>query len=131
MVLLVMVALAMLSLSSVELRAARSGDAQGVAQSNARMALMVALGELQKEMGPDQRISVNANVMAADSSGTKPTSASFDARTNDSEFSAPYTMAVYDAWDTWLSENEIKQTYSNNRQTRFRKLLGRVDKLIT
>ncbi len=123
MVLLVMVALAMLSLSSVELRAARSGDAQGVARANARMALMVALGELQKEMGPDQRISVNANVMAADSSGTKPTSASFDARTNDSEFSAPYTMAVYDAWDTWLSENEIKQTYSNNRQTRFRKLL--------
>ena len=60
MVLLVMVALSMLSLSTVELRQSRNADAQLEAQANARLALMIALGELQKNMGPDQRVSVEA-----------------------------------------------------------------------
>ena len=51
MVLLVMIALAMLSLSTVELRSARQGDAVAEAQANARMALMMAIGELQQYAG--------------------------------------------------------------------------------
>ncbi len=61
MVLLVMIALAMLSLSTIELRASQNGRAIAEAQANARMALMIAIGELQKQMGPDQRISVTAD----------------------------------------------------------------------
>ena len=70
MVLLVLVALAMLTLGTVELRSMRSDSAQAEARANARMALMLAIGELQKEMGPDQRISARAGVFDADSEST-------------------------------------------------------------
>ena len=62
MVLLVMVALAMLSLSTIELRASRQGDAMAEARANARLALMMAIGELQKEAGPDQRITATGGI---------------------------------------------------------------------
>jgi len=64
MVLLVMIALAMLSLSTLELRSARHSDARLEAQANARMALMLAIGQLQEQMGPDTRVSANASVAA-------------------------------------------------------------------
>lgn len=61
MVLLVLVALAMLSLSTVETRASKNSSAQAKAQANARLALMFAIGDLQKQLGPDQRISTTAD----------------------------------------------------------------------
>ena len=64
MVLLVMMALAMLSLSTIELRASKNGRAMAEAQANARLALMMAIAELQRTMGPDQRISARAETMA-------------------------------------------------------------------
>lgn len=66
MVLLVLVALAMLSLSTIELRASRNGNDMAQAQANARLGLMVALGELQKSMGPDQRVSAPAQLVHQD-----------------------------------------------------------------
>jgi Tfp pilus assembly protein PilX len=69
MVLLVLVALAMLSLSTLELKTARQDRAIADAQSNARMALMLAIGELQKTAGPDQRITAGAGLMDTDKSG--------------------------------------------------------------
>jgi hypothetical protein len=63
MVLLVMIALAMLSLSSITLREQRHSGAQDEAKANARMALMIALGELQSQLGPDQRISAPASIL--------------------------------------------------------------------
>ncbi len=66
MVLLVMVALAMLSLSSIEMRAARNGDAQELAKANARLAMMFALGELQKQAGPDQRVTATGGIIDED-----------------------------------------------------------------
>ena len=50
MVLLTLVAIAMLSLSTIEQRSSGGGanDADRMARANARMALMMALGELQK-----------------------------------------------------------------------------------
>ena len=67
MVLLVMIALAMLSLSTIELRSVRQDDAMRTAQANARMALMMAIGELQKAAGPDQRVTATASVMGSSS----------------------------------------------------------------
>ncbi|MFC4991472.1 pilus assembly PilX family protein [Rubritalea tangerina] len=63
MALLVMVAVGMLSLSTMEQR--RSGVAryQMEAQANARMALSVALGELQKSVGQDQRVTARGEIV--------------------------------------------------------------------
>ena len=94
MVLLVMVALAMLALSTLETRSARHGDAQAEARANARLALMMALGELQKSAGPDQRITTNAAV--------------FDTRTSGGSAGIPHPhyLGVLDSWDTFLNERK-------------------------
>ncbi len=63
MVLLSLIAVGLLSLSSVVLRSSGSSDAQMVAMANARMALQIAIGELQKNVGPDTRITANASIM--------------------------------------------------------------------
>ena len=65
MVLLTLVAIAMLSLSTIEQRSSGGGanDADRMARANARMALMMALGELQKAAGLDQRVSATASIL--------------------------------------------------------------------
>lgn len=63
MILLVVVAVGLLTLSTLSLRSAGQGKSMSVARSNARLALMLALGELQKTAGPDQRITARADVI--------------------------------------------------------------------
>jgi hypothetical protein len=63
MALLVVVVLGMLSLNTVENRAARNDKYQMEAQANARMALMVALGMLQSEAGRDQVVSFRSEIL--------------------------------------------------------------------
>ena len=69
MVLLTLVAIAMLSLSTIEQRSSGGGanEADRMARANARMALMMALGELQKAAGPDQRVSATASILGSHS----------------------------------------------------------------
>jgi hypothetical protein len=62
MVLLAVLAVGMLTLSSVELRNSGSGSAMARAKANARIGMMIALGEIQKHLGPDQRVSADARV---------------------------------------------------------------------
>ena len=62
MSMLMFLALAMLSISSVETRQSGANTALSQAQANARMALMIAIGELQKNAGPDQRVSARADI---------------------------------------------------------------------
>ena len=64
MVLLTVVAVGLLSLSSITLRSAGQGSAVATARANARLAMMLAIGELQRTMGPDQRVSVPADSLA-------------------------------------------------------------------
>ncbi|MES2981524.1 MAG: hypothetical protein V4727_04345 [Verrucomicrobiota bacterium] len=66
MILLVIIALGSLSLSTVNLRNSSHQSARAVAEANARMALMIAVGELQKAMGPDQRVSARALTLSQD-----------------------------------------------------------------
>ena len=80
MVLLGLVAIGLLSLSSIALRTSTQESAQMQARANARMALMIAIGELQEQLGPDQRISANASIYS------------------DSTVAHPHWLGVWDAW---------------------------------
>lgn len=62
MVLLTILSVGLLTLSTVSLRASTQGEAMQIARSNARMALMLAIGQLQKNAGPDQRITAPASI---------------------------------------------------------------------
>ncbi len=63
MVLLTILAVALLSLSSVSLRTTQISQAKRVAQSNARLALMMAIGELQRTAGDDRRVTADASIL--------------------------------------------------------------------
>ena len=63
LLLLTLVAVAFLSLSALTVRTARDDWAREEARANARLGLMIAFGELQREMGPDRRISASASIL--------------------------------------------------------------------
>ncbi len=89
MTLLVMVALAMLGLATLENRSSNASSAQAEAQANARLALMMAIGELQKQLGPDQRVSTTADQLEKPGSEGQETAAAMGSR---------YWTGVYDSW---------------------------------
>ena len=62
MVLLTVLAVGLLTLSTISLRASSQGEAMQIARSNARMGLILAIGQLQKSAGPDQRITAPARI---------------------------------------------------------------------
>lgn len=90
MILLSILAVGLLGLSSIVLRSSSRGDTQAEARANARMALMMAIGELQQELGPDSRIS-----------------APHDAGTTTG--GQPRWTAVYDAWK-WNEDPSTPET---------------------
>lgn len=64
MILLTIIAVGLLTLSSITLRASGQGDSMQTARANAKMALMLAISQLQEATGPDQRITVLADQRA-------------------------------------------------------------------
>ncbi len=64
MILLTIIAVGLLSLSAISLRSSSGGEASARAFANARLAVMLALGELQKETGDDRRITANASILS-------------------------------------------------------------------
>jgi type II secretory pathway pseudopilin PulG len=93
MVLLAIITIGTLSLSAVTLRSGYHEQAQMQAQANARMALMIAIGELQKQVGPDQRITANSSIL---STGTVPN---------------PNWTGV---WDSWIAGDLTKAPVGAN-----------------
>lgn len=65
MILITVVAVGLLTLSSISLRASSRSSAMAEARANARLAMLHALGELQSAMGPDSRVSAPANIAVA------------------------------------------------------------------
>lgn len=66
MVLLLLLCVSLLSLSTISLKQTNQRDSMLEAQANARMALMMAIGELQEALGPDRRITGRAEMIARD-----------------------------------------------------------------
>lgn len=108
MTLLVLIALSMLSLSTITMRNSAGLAADAEAKANARLALMIAIGELQRQMGPDKRISARAEIL-----DSNPSTSDIDGVAN------PHYLGVWDSWDTWLTDKKgslsIQDTYKRGR----------------
>ena len=63
--LLALIAIGMLSLSTVEVRKGLAGQDQAIAKANARLAMMEAIGQLQRHLGPDQRVSAASSLVGS------------------------------------------------------------------
>ena len=100
MVLLTVVAVGLLGLSAISLRTSGQSQAKAVAQANARMALVLALGELQKSVGPDQRITAPSGILDSD-----PDTAAEDGVSN------PHLTGVWNARD---ATKESLDSYNSN-----------------
>ena len=98
MVLLTLLAVGLLSLSGVALRSATAGEAMVEARANARLALMLALNELQKAAGDDRRITVDGSFID-------------DAK-------HPYAVGIWKSWSPKLADNPTAGTpdYSKKSQ---------------
>lgn len=66
MVLLTVIAVGLLSLGAVSLRGSAGAEARALADANARMAVLLAIGELQKAAGDDRRITADAAIRGDD-----------------------------------------------------------------
>lgn len=60
--LLTLVAVAFLSIATVQVRNSRGDRFEEEARANARLAMMIAIGELQRETGPDQRVTATSSL---------------------------------------------------------------------
>ena len=116
MSLLMLIALAMLSVSSLESRTSGINKPMLQAQANARLALLLAMEELQGAAGPDQRITATASIKDTNTAqphllgvwkSFKQPNSSTDPITYDAQKNSDFVQ--------WLSstttDNKIDQTY--------------------
>jgi len=117
MAVLVLIGVTLYSLSAVATKSADIAKARTEAQANAKAALMLAIGELQKNTGPDTRVTAPADII------TDPANPDDNTR----------TLKVIGAWKSWEGLNHdpdedgrpitpdytIKEISSNSTNARF------------
>ncbi len=127
MVLLALLSVGLLTMASSQTRISQKGLYAVEARAQARLALEIAIGKLQCELGPDQRVSANSGIL-----DTSVNSESIDG------VASPYILGVWNSWDTWMnrpspSQNlSLADTYTKGRQNMFRSWLisdSRMDSL--
>lgn len=101
MVLLVVIAVGLLTLGTISLRRTSTDAAQLVARSNARLSVMMAIGELQKNLGDDRRVTADASI--------------FDNAAN------PHALGVWKSWSPKLADNPLAAAprYATEKENRF------------
>ena len=108
LVLLTLIGIGLLSLSSLSLRASTQSRALSEARGNARMAMMIALGELQKSLGPDKAITATSEILT----GSNPASASVG---------KPNLTGVWSSWN--FDPNTSDLNYMDEKAKRFQRWL--------
>lgn len=101
MILLTVIAVGLLSLSSISLRSSSQAGAMATARSNARLALMLAIGDLQKSLGPDKAVTANSEIIASNPG-------------------KPNTAGV---WESWGVNPNSSPSYDEEKTNRFRRWL--------
>lgn len=94
MILLSLIAVGILGLSSTTVRSANVGQDEQIARANARLALQLAVGQLQKYVGDDRRVTMAADQLTNSQDGDQ-TSAKEGYR---------YWTGVYEAWPDEVEE---------------------------
>lgn len=102
MILLTVIAVGLLTLSGISIRASGQSEAMARAKANARLALMMALGDLQKALGPDKAVSATSEMLAQSPS-------------------KPNLAGVWESWNPDLSSSSLN--YQSEKQNRFRRWL--------
>ena len=108
LVLLTLIGIGLLSLSSLSLRASTQSRALSEARGNARMAMMMALGELQKTLGPDKAITATSEIL----SGSNPAAASVG---------KPNLTGVWSSWN--FDPNTSDLNYTDEKAKHFQRWL--------
>lgn len=101
MVLLVVIAVGLLSLGTITLRRTSADSANITARCNARLAVMLAVGELQKNLGDDRRVTADASI--------------FENATN------PHALGVWKSWSPKLADKPdgAAPKYATEKEGRF------------
>lgn len=105
LILLTVITVGLLSLSSISLRSSSQMVALAEARANARLALIMAIGDLQKYAGPDRAITATSEILA--------TSATPAAK--------PNITGVWESW--WDFDPNASPRYSTEKTDRFRQWL--------
>ena len=105
MILLTIIAVGLLTLSSISLRASSQENAMAEARANARLALMLAIGDLQKHLGPDRAITAPSEILA----------------TSSTPLAKPNTTGVWESW--WDFNPNAAPDYTAEKTSRFRRWL--------
>ena len=118
MVLLTILAVGLMSLSAISLRSSTTGDDQAQAYANARMAVMLALGQLQKHAGDDRRITADASIETSVSQGHlvgvfNSWTHNFVSQPDKSISSSQYTTQKNNNFRTWLASNPDREALEN------------------
>lgn len=117
MALLVVVAVGLLTLSAVTLRGESDRTAQAQAQANARLAVFLALAQLQKQTGPDTRITAPADFLNPDDPGTLANPGWRGVWRSNSGTPKVYQAARADFFSEWLVTSAEKPLVLNAART--------------